>query len=102
MPSAIYSNDQYFEAKLQLRPFNKEVFNYVIKQIKKNNVLIAKEVKLKYGIDLYLTSNRFALALGKKLKKAFKGTLKISRTLYSRDRQTSKTLYRVTVLFRLI
>lgn len=98
---AIYSNDQYFEGILQLRPLNKDVLDYVKKQIDKGNCLISKEVDLKYGTDLYVTSQRFAVSLGRKLKRVFKGEVKISRSIFKRSRITSKEVYRVTVLFRL-
>jgi len=102
MNDNIYSKDQYFEAKLQLRPFNKEIYDFVLRQVaKRKNVFISKEVKLKTGIDIYLTSQRFARSLGKKLKDTFKGELKITRTLFSRDRLKSKLVYRGTVLFRM-
>ena len=98
----IYSNTRYYESILQIRPYTKEVLDFVKKQIdKKENVFISKEINLKTGVDLYLTSNKFAINLGKLLKKRFKGTLKISKSLYSRDKQTSKLLYRITVCFRL-
>jgi len=95
-------NNQYFVSIVQLRPFNQEVLDYVKKKIQEDgNIFISKEVELKTGIDLYLNSNRFAIALGKMLKKRFKGTVTLSRSLYSRDKQTMKLLYRVTVCFRL-
>jgi len=97
----VYSNDQYFEAKIQLRPFNKKVYDFIVKQVsKRKDVLITNEVKLKTGIDIYSTNQRFARSLGKKLKDNFKGELKITRTLHSRDRLKSKLKYRATVLFR--
>jgi len=98
----IYSKNQYFEAKLQLRPFNREVYEFVKKEIdKKDSVFIAKEVKLKEGIDIYLSSQKFARSLGLKIKKNFKGELKTSRSLFTVNKMTSKRVYRVTVLFRL-
>ncbi len=98
----IYSNDQYYEAKLQLRPLNKEVLKFVYGQIEnRNDCLISKEEKLKTGIDLYLTSQKFAQILGKMLKKKFDGKTIVSRSLYGVNRMTSKKVYRVTVLFRL-
>jgi len=102
MRKFILSKDQYYEAILQLRPFDANVLDYVLNQIKKRkNVFISKKIELKNGIDLYLSDKRFALALGRKLKKVFKGDLKLSRKLYGYDKQTSKKLYRVTVCFRL-
>jgi len=96
----IYTKNGYYEAKLQLRPYDKEILDYAKKQIDENNVLISKEIKLKQGIDLYLTSRKFAVILAKKLKKVFGGETKVSKTLYSVDRLTSKNIYRVTVCFR--
>ena len=91
-----------YQGILQLRPFDSKVYNFVLKQIKnRNDCFITNEVKQKTGLDIYLTSNQFLIALGKMLKKRFKGTTKVSSSIYSRDRQTSKALYRVTVCFRM-
>ena len=98
----IYSNDQYYEAKLQLRPADKKVLDFVYDLIDKSKVLISKEVRLKTGIDLYLTSKDFMLmVLRKRLKKKFKGEFKVSRSLYGRQRSTGRIVYRHTLLFRL-
>ena len=97
-----YLRDGYFEAILQIRPYDKEVIDYIINEIKKKDkVLLSKLVELKTGMDLYITSYRFAVSLGKEIKKRFPGELKISKLLFSQNRQTSKPVYRVTVLFRL-
>jgi NMD protein affecting ribosome stability and mRNA decay len=92
----------YYEGKLQLRNPNEEVINFIKNQFKNNDkVWVAKYETLKNGVDIYVSSNHFLLALGKKLNKSFKGELKTSRKLHTQDRQTSKQVYRVTVLFRL-
>ena len=97
-----YLNDQYFEAKIQLRPFDRKIYDFIIKQVsKRKDTFITKEVWCKTGIDLYLTNQRFARSLGKKLKDNFRGELKITRTLHSRDRLRSRLKYRATILFRL-
>ncbi len=98
---SIYSKDGYFESKLQLRPKNKEVLDYVLNQLKKTNTKIAKEVKLKEGLDLYLSSRKSTIQIAKKLKKVFKGDLKVTKKLFTVNRLTSKKVYRITVLFRL-
>ncbi len=91
----------YYQSILQLRPCTEEIFNFVLNQIKKNKITIGKKVELKNGLDLYLSSNKLTLALGKKLKKSFRGSLKISKKLFTKDRLTGKRVYRVTVCFRL-
>lgn len=97
----IYRTDGYYQAVIQIRPRDKEILSYVRKQIrKKEGVQISKEVFHKYGIDIYVTDQKFARNLGQKLKKVFKGELKITKTIHTRDRQTSREVYRGTVLFR--
>ncbi|MDD5650761.1 MAG: NMD3-related protein [Candidatus Nanoarchaeia archaeon] len=91
----------YFESIIQLRPYDKEVYDFIMDAIEhRKGVSLAKKVTKNYGIDLYISSNRFALALSKQLKKKFDGEMKISRALYGTSHLTSKLLYRVTILFR--
>jgi NMD protein affecting ribosome stability and mRNA decay len=95
-------NPQYFQGILQIRNPNEEVIRFVMNQFKNNEkVWIAKEEKQKTGIDYYVSSNKFLLSLGKKLKKSFKGELKTSRKIHTKNKLTSKDVYRVTVCFRL-
>jgi len=94
-------NEQYYEAIIQLRPPTREIMNYIENQVqKRDDVFITKIVDLKTGIDIYLTSQRFARNLGQKLKKVFGGELKITRKIHTRDRLRSRNLYRATILFR--
>lgn len=98
----IYSKDRTrFQAKIQIRPRNNEILKFIRNQVKKRkDVLIAKEEFLKEGVDVYLTEQRFARALGKKIKASFNGTLKVTKTIKTRDRMTNRDVYRATVLFR--
>ncbi len=98
----IKNNNRYYEAILQLRPNNLLLILFVKDQLaKRKNVFVAKEISNKYGVDLYLTDKQFAREIAKKLKQNFDGTIKTSAALYTRDRQTSKLVYRITVCFRL-
>ena len=81
----------YFQGIFQLRDCKKEILDFVENQIEKagrEDVYVAKKIKVVGGIDLYLTSNNFLRSLGKKLKNAFNGELKESEKLFSRDRQS--------------
>lgn len=98
MPKSMHSN--YFEAIIQLRPAKKEVLDFVLDQIKKNDIYVSKYNELKTGVDIYISSRKFANQLLRRLKKSFKGTSKVSKALHSQDRQTGKLKYRITVLFR--
>lgn len=93
-------NPQYYEGILQLRDPSKEIIRFIKNQVKKEDVFIGKEVKLRNGYDYYISSQKFLRNLGKKLQKSFKGELKVNYRLFSRDRQTSKNIYRVNVFFR--
>src|SRR3989344_3659133 len=96
-------HSKYYEAILQIRPATDDVMQFILGYLEsRKDCQISNTAGLKTGIDLYLTSQRVALALGKKMKEHFKGsTLKISRSIHHRDRFTSKDVYQVTVLFRL-
>ncbi len=95
--------NQYFEGVLQLRNCNKEILDFITETIgrEKGNVWVAKEVKTKEGIDLYISSNKFLKRIGKMLKEKFHGIVKSTSKLHTRDRQTGKKVYRGTVLFRM-
>lgn len=98
----IYTNSRYYEGILQIRPNDKRVIDYVYNEIEKSgNVLISKEVIKKFGIDIYLTNKFFLVQLGRKLRTRFKGKVTQSRTLHTKNRQTSKLVYRTTICFRL-
>ncbi len=92
---------EYFEAIIQLRPPTDEVFDFIMKQLKKREeVFISKIEEFKFGIDIYISSQKFARSLAKKIKDNFKGEMKISASIHSRDRQSSKERHRITVLYR--
>jgi nonsense-mediated mRNA decay protein 3 len=94
---------QYYEAILQIRSAPEDVHEAVIKAVREagaKGVFVSRVASTKNGKDYYLSSKRFTVNLGRKLKKRFKGQIKLSRKLYGKDRQTSRLLYRVTVLYR--
>ena len=94
--------DEYYEAKVQIRPLNEELYNFVIKELSKNKINIAKQHKLKEGIDLYISSSKICYSLAKKFKARFKGEIKISTTLVGLDKTKGKKINRVTLLLKLI
>jgi len=97
MPKQFHSN---YSALIQLRPFNREIYSYVINQCKKYNVDIIDQKKFDNGIDILIGPQRIIRMLGRKLKRNFKGTLKITYSLHTFDATKSKKIYRSTLLFR--
>lgn len=103
--STLSTNPRYFEAIIQLRPYDTEVFAFIEKAIyEKHNsgLFISRIEELKTGVDIYVSSQRFARTLGQKLKRHYpQGELIITQKLHTRDRMRSRDLSRATVLFRL-
>ena len=94
-------NPKYFEGTLQLRNPSQEIIDFVANEIEKEeNVWIAKTVKQKKGIDLYISSNRFLKQIGKKIKERFTGELIQTSTLFTKNKLTSKEVHRGCILFR--
>ena len=101
MHKSTSSNPQYFEGILQLRNCTDEVINFVRNlSLKSPTAYISKEEGTKNGVDFYLSDNKFLHSLGKKLRESFTGELKSSASLHTKDRQSSKDLYRLTILFK--
>ncbi len=96
-----FKHSNYFEGVLQLRNIDENFLDLVKKMIKDDNkALIAKEKYYDDGVDIYLSSQKYLRAIGKRLKEKFLGELKITARLHTKSR-TGKDLYRVTVFFRL-
>jgi len=94
-------HSKYYEATIQLRPDNPDVFEFIKRDVnKRNDVFISSMEKKKYGLDIKISSQRYARALARKLQKQFDGDVKLTYTLYTEDRQTSKKLHRATLLYR--
>jgi len=92
----------YFEGILQLRNPNNEVIDFALNEIEKNeNTSVAKILKVPNGIDIYMWPQRFLRNLCNKLQNHFGGQVTISTKLHTKNRLTSKEVYRVNALFRI-
>ncbi|QQG39208.1 MAG: hypothetical protein HYS32_02005 [Candidatus Woesearchaeota archaeon] len=92
----------YFEAIIQVRPFKEEVLDFIRNQVKKSEKdFISKEVKLKEGVDVYVSSRKLGVQIARKLKRSFKGEVKVTKSIYGYNRAKSKHIHRLTILFRL-
>lgn len=94
---------QYFEGILQLRNPNKKVIDFILNSVKKQSkkgIFISKQVRVKNGIDFYLSSRKYLRTLGGRLFSEFGGKISFNEQLFSRDKQTGKNIYRLNVLFK--
>ncbi len=93
----------YFEGVLQIRGGSPELLSWVHKTISADGrARVAKEKKVKNGVDVYISDQHYLQNLGRQLKHKFAGILKVSKRLHTTDKMTSKLLYRVTVLFKIL
>ncbi len=93
---------QYFEGVLQIRNPDDKVMEFVENELaKRTDLNIAKTVKLKNGIDFYLSSNTFIKRFAQKIYSKFGGEVKTNRKIFTRNKQTSRNVYRFNVLVRL-
>ena len=93
----------YFEATLQLRDCKNEALNFVLAFVDNQDVpdyFVSAINKVKNGFDIYLSSNKLAIKIATHLPKKFGGRIQTSSKLFSRDKQTSKNLMRLTVVYR--
>lgn len=89
----------YFEGILQLRKPTRKILQFVIESIENApGVWVAKQEKVRGGIDLYMSSNQFLKNFAASLAKKFCGELKITYTLHTK--KEGKDVYRMTVLFK--
>ncbi|MFH0868094.1 MAG: NMD3-related protein [Candidatus Woesearchaeota archaeon] len=95
-------NKDYFEGILQLRNIDDKVIMFAVKEIEKNeNANIAKIIKVVNGVDIYISPQKLLRSIGNNLQSHFGGQLAVSRKLHTRNKVTSRDLYRVNVLFRI-
>ncbi|MBI4440513.1 hypothetical protein HY638_06070 [Candidatus Woesearchaeota archaeon] len=95
-------HSQYFEGILQLRNPSKEILAYVNKvEDHLQKPMVSQIKKVKNGFDIYYASQSYLQAFGRKLQQKFGGEIKISARIHTRDKFTSKDVYRVNVLLRM-
>lgn len=88
-------HSRYYEGQLQIRNANKELLNSIEEDINKNQIYIQKKFKQKNGADYNLSSQKYIQQIAKKLGQQYGAIVKISRKLFSRNRQTGKAIYRL-------
>ena len=91
----------YYEGILQLRRPHEEALAFLeheLKKVEKKGVFITKTVETKNGVDLYFTNKEAMKLLAQKLPVKFGGHISINPQLFSRNKQTSKDIYRLNIL----
>ena len=102
-PVCYQVHGQAYNGILQLRNPSKELIELVDKQIEsahEKRAYCIKIMELKNGVDYFFSSASFTKHLGKFLQQRFGGEYKETARLVTRSNETSKDLYRLTILFR--
>lgn len=95
----------YFEGILQIQNPHDEVYAYIdheMKKISHKGVFITKTSPTKLGVDLYMTNKTQMRILGQKLVNKFGGELTLNAQLFSHNHETSKDIYRLNILVKLV
>jgi len=107
LPNIANKHVNYFEGTLQIRYNNrskneiKDILNFVKLYTKANKANIASFRTLKNGMDFLISDKRVVKDCAYEIKKRYGGEVKTSAKLFTRDKQTSKEVYRVTAIVRL-
>ena len=89
----------YYEAILQVRPPKKGVERFVDEMFEKTDKAeLSKKKWLKEGVDYYVTSYRFAIAIGNALVRKFGGRVEVTKKLFGK--RQGKTIFRRSVAYR--
>lgn len=88
----------YFEGTFQLRNGRQEVKDYIKAYCKKNKVYVNKLVDKGSEVDYYFVKKNQMQPLALKLMRNFGAEIETTARIFSKDRQTSKDIYRVNVL----
>ena len=92
----------YYEAILQVREAGSDQLAKIRKVLAspKFQSVINRHDALKEGGDFYFAKKHAAQQVAKQLRAKLGGTIESSKRIYSRDRQTSKEIYRGTILYK--
>ena len=100
-PKLSKEKSQYYEGILQVKNCDTEITDFIRNELKKANkkgIFITQEKLEKNRADFFITNQTYMKSLAVKLQKEFGGKISLNPTLFSRNRQTSKELYRLTIM----
>jgi NMD protein affecting ribosome stability and mRNA decay len=88
----------YFEGILQLRNARDDVKEYISNYCKKNKVYVNKLIDKGKEVDYYFVKKNELQPIGLKLMRNFGAEIESNARLFSKNRLTSKDIYRLSVL----
>ena len=103
-PKVAKENSQYFEGILQVKNIDNGIVDYIHNEVekqRKKGIFITKEKITKNRADFQITDQTYMKSLANKLQRVFGGTISLNPTLFSKNKQSGKELFRLTLLLNL-
>ncbi len=97
-PQKAKEGSEYYEGVLQIRNASMEVKDFVKNHVNKSDFFVNKLVDKGSSVDFYLTSKKEQVIIAKKIVNHFGGLIENNAKLFSKDRMTSKEIFRVNTL----
>ncbi len=91
-------NSNYFQAIIQLRNPTDEAIAFLDKSLGSE---LSKVEKVRNGLDFYVKDKKIAEVKARKVRDRFGGAFNVAASLHTRNHQTSKDLYRLSILIRM-
>ncbi len=91
---------KYYEGTLQLRNASDEIKKQAKALIETEGLSVCSEKEAGKSLDYRLSNKKKMMHVAERLKSAFGGTVERSEKLFSWDRQTSKKVHRVNILYK--
>lgn len=97
-PGMAKAGSKYFEGIIQVRNAYDDVKLYIRNYVEKKSIMINKVVEKDDYVDLFFADKKHMKPLALKLMRNFGAHIENSAQLFSRNKQTSKNIYRVNEL----
>tara|TARA_Y100000310_G_scaffold329394_1_gene399170 strand:- start:23356 stop:24027 length:672 start_codon:yes stop_codon:yes gene_type:complete len=99
---SFFMNIGYYEAIIQVRPRKSEIEKFIESSLKDTHKAdLSKKKRTKGGIDYYISSWKYASALGNLLVKRFGGKLTLSKKIFGKSKKKGRVVYRASILYRI-
>lgn len=103
-PHVAKGQSKYYESILQIKNATPEVLEFVataVEKVQNKGIYITKHVLKPRRADLFLTDQTFTKRLAHKIQGEYGGTIQLHPKLFSKNKQSGKQLFRLTVLLDL-
>ncbi len=91
---------KYFEGILQVLTHDEQILRCVEKLLEKEKIPVNQKKMTRNGFEYYVIDKTKIKRIGNKLVELFGGFIKESASMHTKDRQTSKEVYRLNISYK--